>query len=101
MELLGPTVPIWTTAGRIHIPFVCDSKQKALLQSRTGETDLSVRKGKFYLSATRDIKEPALIKISDALGVDLGIKNIAVDSDGTVHPSTFAGGRQPANRSAC
>ena len=87
-DLSGSMVSIWTTAGRIHIPFVCGSKQKALLRSRMGETDLSLRKGKFYLSATCDIEEPTLIKTSDALGVDLGIKNIAVDSDGAVHSSS-------------
>ncbi len=33
-------VSIWTTAGRIKIPFVCGQHQAALLQTRQGESDL-------------------------------------------------------------
>jgi IS605 OrfB family transposase len=88
-RLSDSSVSIWTLSGRIRIPFVCGSHQKSLLASRKGESDLSCRKGIFYLAATCDIKEPEQIKTTDAIGVDLGIKNIAVDFDGVVHSSSM------------
>ena len=80
-------VSIWTTSGRIRVPFVCGDRQRDLLLSRKGETDLIFRKGKFYLSAACDVKSPDKTDTTDVLDIDLGIKNIAVDSDGTVHSS--------------
>ncbi len=80
-------ISIWTTSGRIRIPFICGDRQRDLLLSRKGETDLIFRKGKFYLSATCEVKSPDKTDTIDVLGIDLGIKIIAVDSDGTVHSS--------------
>ncbi len=80
-------VSIWTTSGRILVPFVCGDRQRDLLLSRKGETDLIFRNGKFYLTATCDVKSPDKTDTTGVLGIDLGIKNIAVDSDGTVHSS--------------
>jgi putative transposase len=80
-------VSIWTTSGRIRVPFVCGKRQRDLLLSRKGETDLIYRNGKFYLSTTCDVKSPDKTDTTDVLRIDLGIKNIAVDSDGTVHSS--------------
>ncbi len=81
-------VSIWTTSGRIRIPFICGNRQRDLLLSRKGETDLIYRNGTFYLSATCEIDAPAKADTTGVLGIDLGIKNIAVDSDGTVHSSS-------------
>jgi putative transposase len=86
-KLLKSSVSIWTTAGRVRIPFICGSKQRELLQNRQGETDISFRKGKFYLSPTCDIDVHNQINQTDVIGYDLGVKNIAVDSDGVVHSS--------------
>jgi len=83
------SVSIWTLSGRIRVPFICGPHQKDLLATRKGESDLLCRKGVFYLTTTCDIKEPKQIKTTDAVGVDLGIKNIAVDSDGVVHSSSM------------
>jgi IS605 OrfB family transposase len=80
-------VSIWTTFGRIRIPFVCGDRQRNLLLSRKGETDLIYRKGTFYLSATCEADAPLKTDTTCVLGIDLGIKNIAVDSDGTIHSS--------------
>jgi putative transposase len=80
-------VSIWTTSGRVLVPFVCGDRQRDLLLSRKGETDLIYRKGTFYLSATCEIDAPLKADTTGVLGIDLGIKNIAVDSDGTVHSS--------------
>ncbi|HLA43295.1 MAG TPA: transposase [Aggregatilineales bacterium] len=78
-------VSIWTLMGRQKIRFVCGEQQQWLLQYQHGESDLIYRKGDFYLMATCDVPEDAAIDPEGFLGVDLGIKNIAVDSDGNIH----------------
>ena len=87
-RLQDQTVSIWTVVGRLRIPFVCGERQLELLQTRQGESDLGLSKGMFFLSATCEVDEPKLIDVEDALGVDLGVTNIAVDSDGQVHSAS-------------
>jgi putative transposase len=82
-------VSIWTVSGRERIPFVCDEHTREMLFSRRGESDLLYREGRWYLLATVDIEEPPPGTPEDWLGVDLGIKNIAVDSEG----ETYSGGQ--------
>ena len=78
------TVSIWSVANRLTIPFVCGERQRALLQTRQGETDLVYIGGEFFLYATCNVEEPPPEEVDDVLGVDLGIINIATDSDGEV-----------------
>lgn len=78
-------VSIWTVNSRNRISFVCGEKQRALLQFRQGQSDLILRNGTFYLHAICEIEEPPADDPDDFLGLDLGVINIAVDSDGTVH----------------
>jgi putative transposase len=80
-------VSIWTLHGRMRIPFLCGDRQRIQLQLRRGESDLIVFRGHIYLSATCEIDEPIPTAGDDVLGIDLGIANIAVTSDGHV----FAG----------
>lgn len=80
-------VSIWTVEGRQTISFVCGDYQRKLLPFRKGESDLLYRKGNFYLNTVCDIDEPLLEDAQAVLGVDLGIVNIATDSDG----ETFSG----------
>lgn len=54
-----------------------------MLACRRGESDLVYRDGVFYLFATVNYEEPPEREVEDVLGVDLGVVNIAVDSDGT------------------
>mgnify|MGYP001588352090 CR=1 FL=1 len=82
-------VSIWTTAGRIKIPFVCGERQFRLLAHRQGESDLVYVDGRFYFLATCNVVDPTSRETKDFLGVDLGIANIAVDSDG----ENFSGGQ--------
>jgi len=82
------TVSIWTVQGRMRIPFACGEPQWALLQTRQGESDLLLRNGTFFLAATVEVAEPPSIAAEGALGVDLGVVNIAVDSDGQVHSAS-------------
>jgi IS605 OrfB family transposase len=79
----GDAVSIWTLAGRIKIPFVCGERQRALLAYRKGEVDLMFVKGKWYLACVCDVTDPEEIGIEDVLGVDLGVVNLAFDSNGT------------------
>jgi IS605 OrfB family transposase len=76
------SVSIWTMHGRHTIPFVCGDRQRQLLQHRTGESDLVTIGGDWYLFATAAIETPEPIDVDGVLGVDLGMVNLATDSDG-------------------
>jgi putative transposase len=78
-------VSIWTLHGRQEIPFVCGERQKMLLAFRRGETDLAFVRGQWYLFATCEIETPETIDVDGALGIDMGVTNIATDSDGEIH----------------
>jgi IS605 OrfB family transposase len=78
-------VSIWTLDGRQAIPFVCGERHRELLATQCGETDLAFVGGFWYLFATCEIETPELIEADSALGIDLGVTNIATDSDGEVH----------------
>jgi IS605 OrfB family transposase len=80
--LPGRKVSIWTLDGRLSIPFQTGERQLAFLAYQQGESDLVYRKGEWYLFATCDIPEPTEQEVDDVLGVDLGIVNLATDSDG-------------------
>ena len=75
-------VSILTLSGRILVPYVFGEYQKSNLARLKGQVDLIYRDGKFYLHASCDIPEDPLLVVSDYLGVDLGIVEIAVTSDG-------------------
>ena len=64
------------------MPFVCGERQRALLAYPRGESDLIFHKGKWFLNITIEVPEEKEIEAIDVLGVDLGIVEIAVDSDG-------------------
>ena len=78
-------VSIWTVDGRQAIPFVCGDRQRELLASQQGESDLVYRDGAWYLFATVEYTKPPESEITGWVGVDLGIVNIAVTSDGAIH----------------
>ena len=75
-------VSIWTLSGRQYIPYSAGEHQHALLRSRKGESDLVYHRGAFYLLAVCDVPEPDEQTVDGVLGVDLGIANLATDSDG-------------------
>lgn len=78
-------VSIWTMDSRQKMPFACGEHQARLLQGLRGECDLVYRNGEFYLFQTCDVDELPEIDPEGFLGVDLGVTNIAVDSDGDIH----------------
>jgi putative transposase len=78
-------VSIWTLSGRIKIKSAMGKRQRELLAFRKGEVDLMLVRGAFYLACVCDIDEANPILTAKVLGVDLGIVNIATDSDGKAH----------------
>jgi IS605 OrfB family transposase len=91
-NLHEPSVSIWTLAGRLSIPFVAGERQMQLLKTRMGETDLVYHRGDWYLLATCDVQEPDPQDVDDVLGIDLGVTNIATDSDGTIYSGSMVKG---------
>lgn len=81
-ELDRSQVNIWTMVGRQRIPFVCGEKQRKMLEALQGEADLIYRKGDFYLHQPCNIVEAEGFDPDEYLGVDMGLVNIATDSDG-------------------
>ncbi|GAA0457033.1 transposase [Actinoplanes capillaceus] len=81
------TVSIWTVEGRLkNVAFTGSPDQvKAVATLPVGECDLVHRDGMWFLYATVEVPEPALFDPAGFVGVDLGIVNIAYDSDGTRH----------------
>jgi len=75
-------VSILTLQGRQIIPIRIGEYQEARINRIVRQCDLILRKGIFYLAVTIDAPEPAPDDPTGALGVDLGIVHIAVDSDG-------------------
>ncbi len=75
-------VSIWTVDGRETIPYVCSEQSLELLKQQRGQSDLVFIKGQFYLFATCEVETPEPIEPEGVLGVDLGIVNLATDSDG-------------------
>jgi IS605 OrfB family transposase len=78
-------VSIWLLGGRQEIDFVTGDHQLALLQYQQGESDLVYKKGAFYLFTTCDVPDEAPFDPEGWLGVDLGIANIAADSNGEMY----------------
>lgn len=78
-------VSMLTLNGRQTIPFVAGEYHKAQMQAARGQCDLILRKGRWYLYVTVDVPDGAPIEPKEWLGVDLGIRNLATDSDGEVH----------------
>jgi IS605 OrfB family transposase len=78
-------VSLMGLAGRLLVPMRYSAYQAARLDRVKGQADLVYREGTFYLYATVDMPTLPPIEATDVLGVDLGIVNVAVDSDGLAH----------------
>ncbi|HUZ79709.1 MAG TPA: RNA-guided endonuclease TnpB family protein [Thermoplasmata archaeon] len=86
----GPdTVSLLTLSGRIRVPVIWGEYQKRVLEDRPvrGQADLIWRDGKFYLAVIVEAPDVSPYEPQGALGVDLGVVNIATDSDGTTYSS--------------
>jgi predicted transposase len=82
----GPAhVSLLTLGGRAIVAMVYGEYQAGFLKRLKGQVDLVYRDGTFYLYATIDVPEETPIQPTRFLGIDLGIANIATDSDGHGH----------------
>ncbi len=78
-------VSLWALGGRMILPLIYGEYQGERFDRMKGQVDLVYRGGKFFLYCTVEMPETAPIEPNEFLGVDLGIINIATDSDGESH----------------
>ncbi len=80
---------ILTLDGRATVPIRLGDYQKAILveRPRRGQADLIYRDKIFYLAVVVEAPEAKPYDPVGALGVDLGVVNIATDSDGVIYTS--------------
>src|SRR5271166_312071 len=88
-------VSIQTNDGRQIMPWVCGAYQQAMLDRARGQADLIYRDRMFFLYVTIDVGDIPEGDPTEYLGVDLGRRNIAADSDG----ETFCGAHNANLRS--
>lgn len=80
------SVSILTLEGRVTVPFVAGEHHRHLLAAgKRGQSDLVCRKGRWFLYVSVELPEAPQRPAIGTLGVDLGIINLATDSDGTHH----------------
>ncbi len=82
-------VSILALKGRQIIPTRIGGYQEARLDRKVRQSDLILQDGIFYLAVVVDAPEPIPGEPDGFLGVDLGIVNIAADSDGV----SYSGGK--------
>src|SRR6266508_817313 len=87
MSFKGPDrVSLLTLEGRIIVPLIMGKYQSERFNGKHGQCDLHRRKnGKWFLLVSVEAHEVAPIASTDFIGVDFGVVNLAVDSDGQMH----------------
>lgn len=75
-------VSLLTLSGRVLIPLRFGVYQAARMDRIKGQADLILRDGTFYLYATIDLPSAPPIKPVGVIGIDLGVTQIASDSEG-------------------
>ena len=81
-------VSIWTVGGRLKLAFAAGARQLELLSGERGEADLCYVGGVLYLFVSCKVPDARLIDVKDVLGIDLGIVQLATDSDGESYSGT-------------
>jgi putative transposase len=83
------TVSIMTLQGRLKlVPRIGDYQRQRWDRGEIkGQSDLLDKKGVFHLIVVQDIPEEKEYYPIGVLGIDLGVKNIAVDSDKEIFES--------------
>jgi putative transposase len=97
-RMAARAVSIWCLGGRQQIPFAAGPRQLELLAQQHGESDLVLVEDSWFLFATCAVEEPVAADVSDVLGVDLGVTNLAADSDGNVYSSAEVNGLRRRHR---
>src|SRR5262249_48704800 len=81
-------VSLLTLEGRVIVPFVMGKRQQDRFSLPTRQSDLVRRRdGKWFLLVTVDVPDKTPIPATHFIGVDLGVVNIATDSDGEIYTS--------------
>jgi len=75
-------VSLSTLSGRIVVPMAYGEYQRERFDRIKGQCDLVYRGGRFYLYASVVLPDGSHVEPKDFLGVDLGIVQLATDSDG-------------------
>jgi putative transposase len=79
-------VSLLTLDGRIVVPFILGKYQADRMPMAKGQCKLILRgDGKWFLIVTIDVPDVAPIPVTDFIGVDLGVTNIATDSDANAY----------------
>lgn len=78
-------VSIWTVNGRKKMPFVCGDHHRKLLRFPKGESDLLLRGEDWFLNICVDVPDGQEQEAVEWLGIDLGLVNIAKDSEGITY----------------
>lgn len=82
----GPAhVSLLTLRGRRRIAMVYGEYQAGYMTRLRGQVDIVYRQGQWYLYATIELPDTAPVEPTDFLGVDLGVINLAMTSDGIPH----------------
>lgn len=80
-------VSLTTLQGRKTFGIIVSEYYKGRADRIKGQVDLLYRDGEFYLYAACEQPEDTPINPENIIGVDMGVKNIAVTSDGEVFAS--------------
>ena len=88
MRFKGLThVSLASLDGRLVIPMVFAGYQEFKLQSaiKTGQADLVYIQGTFYLLLSIQLPDTPVLVATGVLGIDMGVVEIAVDSEGNTY----------------
>ena len=76
-------VSLLTLEGRVLVPIIMGKYQQERFTNAKGQADLVLRKdGKWFLLVTVDMPDGTPTPVTDFVGVDLGVTNIATTDDG-------------------
>ncbi len=81
-------VSLMTLHGRTVVPMQMGDYQRVQFSRAKGQADLVFVKGTFFLLVTLDTPEEPPMEPTHFLGVNLGIVNVATDSDGNSYTGT-------------
>lgn len=87
MTYLKDIISLSTIDGRIKIPFVCHRPD--WIPYIKGEADLICRKGKYFILQTVEFPEEKIKDFEKFIGVDFGLTDLAVTSDGKKHSAEW------------